>query len=72
MHDALTVGIPVMAILLGIFLNRADVKDLRTEMNRRFDIVDRRFDLVDAELRYFHDTTGKLSGRVHELSKRTS
>ncbi len=88
MHDALQTGLPLALILIGIILNRHDVKDLRREMlenlerrfdevdrrfdkvDRRFDEVYRRFDTVDAELRYFHDTTGKLSGRVDELSRR--
>ena len=77
MHDALQTGLPLALILIGIILNRHDVKDLRHEMldrfdkvDRRFDEVYRRFDAVDAELRYFHDTTGKLSGRVDELSRR--
>ncbi len=71
MHDALQTGLPLALILIGILLNRHDVKDLRREMlenfERRFDKVDqrfdevyRRFDMIDAELRYFHDTTGKL------------
>ncbi len=58
MHDTLTIGIPVFAILAGILFNRSDLKDLRSElkgevkelrdeMNRRFDAVDRRFDAVD-------------------------
>ena len=78
MHDTLTIGIPVFAILAGILFNRSDLKDLRIElkgetkalrdeMNRRFDAVDRRFDAVDAELRYFHGTTGRLEGRIQSL-----
>ena len=82
MHDILTIGIPVFAILAGILFNRSDLKDLRSElkgeireeikalrdeMNRRFDAVDRRFDAVDAVLRYFHGTTGRLEGRIQSL-----
>ncbi len=32
MHDTFTIGIPVLAILAGILLNRSDVKELRNEM----------------------------------------
>ena len=32
MHDIFTIGIPVLAILAGILLNRSDVKELRNEM----------------------------------------
>ena len=85
MHDTLTIGIPVFAILAGILFNRSDLKDLRSELrgeikesrgeiktlrdevNRRFDDVIGRFDAVDAELRYFHGTTGRLEGRIQSL-----
>ena len=42
---------------------KADIRDLRSEMNSRFD-------RVDAELRYFHGVTGKLDGRIEALEKR--
>ncbi len=78
MHDTLPIGIPVFAILAGILFHRSDLKDLRSEwkgktkalrdeMNRRFDDVIRRFDAIDAELRYFHGTTGRLEGRIQSL-----
>ncbi len=77
MHDALTIGVPVLAILAGILFNRSDVKDLRTEikelraeMRARFDQVDTRFNRVDADLRQFYAVTGKLEGRVDEISKK--
>ncbi len=91
MHDALTIGVPVLAILAGILFNRSDVKELRAEMRARFDRVDAQFDRVDAQfdrvdarfdqvdarfnrvdadLRQFYAVTGKLEGRVDEISKR--
>ncbi len=33
MHDTLTIGLPILAILAGILLNRQDVSGLRTEVN---------------------------------------
>ena len=42
---------------------RGEIRELRGEMNRRFDAV-------DAELHYFHGFTGKLDGRVEALEKR--
>ena len=73
MHDVLIVSVPLITILAGLFFNRtemqglraelkADMKDLRSEMNGRFD-------RVDAELRYFHGLTGKLDARVEALEK---
>ena len=84
MHDVVTVGLPLIAILAGILLNRSDVKDLRGEIKGvlaeikdvRAEIkelrgeMNARFNAVDAELRYFHGTTGKLDGRVEALEKR--
>ncbi len=84
MHDALTIGVPVLAILAGILFNRSDVKELRAEIralsdrvdtrfdrvDARFDQVDARFNRVDADLRQFYAVTGKLEGRVDEISKK--
>ncbi len=70
MHDTLTIGVPLVAILAGILLNRAEVRELRAEMLRRFDSIDARFNTIDAELRFFHGVTGKLEGRVEALEKR--
>ena len=77
MHDALTIGVPVLAILAGILFNRSDVKELRAEMRARFDRVDARFDQVDArfnrvdaDLRQVYAFTGKLEGRIDEISKK--
>jgi GTPase len=81
MHDAYTIGIPVLVILIANFVNRSELKDFRAEMNAKFDKVDdrfermqaqmdRRFDAIDAELRYFHGVTGKLDGRIEAIEKR--
>ena len=32
MHDTLTIGIPVFAMLAGILFNRFDLKDFRSEL----------------------------------------
>jgi hypothetical protein len=39
MHDVITVGVPLIAILAGILFNRSDVKDLRAEMRDGFSRV---------------------------------
>ena len=36
MHDIVTVGIPLIAILAGILFSRSDIKELRAEMSARF------------------------------------
>jgi len=77
MHDVVVVGIPLLAILAGIFFNRSDIKELRAEMNARFSNVNARFDKIedrlnqiDADLRQFYHLTGKLEGRIDALEKR--
>ena len=70
MHDVVVVGVPLLAILAGIFFNRNDLKDLRAEMNARFNKVEDRLAGIDADLRQFYHLTGKLEGRVHALEKR--
>ncbi len=70
MHDIVIVGIPLVAILAGILFNRHDVKELRTEMNARFDKVDQRFERVHDDLRQFYHLTGKLEGRIEAIEKR--
>ena len=81
MHDAFAIAIPTLVILLGILLNRRDLLDLKadikSEMNRRFDEVDRKFesvhrrlDRIDDDLKQFHSVTGRLEGRIDELSRR--
>ena len=78
MHDVVVVGIPLLAILVGIFFNRSDLKDLRVEMNTRFNQIDGnvndRFNRIedrlagiDADLRQFYHLTGKLEGRVDAI-----
>ena len=32
MHDVLTIGIPLLAILAGILFNRSEAKEIRAEM----------------------------------------
>ncbi len=71
MHDVVIVGIPLAAILAGILFNRSDVRELRAEMQTRFNRVDDRFNKVDdhlgridADLRQFYHLTGKLEARM--------
>lgn len=84
MHDIITVGVPLIAILAGVLFNRSDSKDIRTElgalrseMNTRFGEMTNRFNKVedhlgriDADLRQFYHLTGKLEARMDSLEKR--
>jgi archaellum component FlaC len=77
MHDVVIVGIPLIAILAGIFFSRSDTKELRAEMNALFNEMNARFNKVedhlgriDADLRQFYHLTGKLEARMDSLEKR--
>jgi hypothetical protein len=85
MHDVLIVSVPLIAILAGLFFNRTDMNNLRSDskadsLSLRNELkseikelrseMNARFDRVDAELRYFHGVTGKLDGRIEALEKR--
>lgn len=42
MHDLTTIGVPLIAILAGVLFNRSDTKELRAEMNARFNEINTR------------------------------
>jgi uncharacterized protein YPO0396 len=60
MHDALTIGIPVFVVLLGILLNQRGLDKLEARMNG----FDGRLDRVQSDL------TGRLDRMQSELSAR--
>ena len=77
MHDIVVVGVPLIAILAGILFNRSDLRELRADMDARFNKVDARFNKIDdhlgqinADLRQFYHLTGKLEGRMDAIEKR--
>ncbi len=63
MHDAITVGVPVLAILFGILLNQRGLDKLETKMDARFNQVDNRIvhmegriDRIQTDLQQFYRT----------------
>ena len=70
MHDVVVVGVPLAAILAGILFNRSDNKDLRAEMNTRFNKVEDYLGRINADLRQFYHLTGKLEARMDSIEKR--
>jgi hypothetical protein len=41
---ALSVGVPTLAVLVGILINNSRLNDLRSHMDSRFDAINQRFD----------------------------
>ncbi len=70
MHDAIAVGSPLLAISAGVLFDRNDLKDLRTEVNARFNKIEGRLDRMKADLRQLYYLTGKLEVRMDALDKR--
>jgi hypothetical protein len=67
---AISIGVPTLAVLVGILINNSRLSDLRSHMDTCFANVDKRFDdmketwraelqrvegVLDARLRHFED-----------------
>jgi len=69
MHDAITVGIPVVAILLGILLNQrgldrlgSRLDKLETKIETLLTRMDSRIDRIQADLAQFNSTLAPTLG----------
>lgn len=70
MHDVLTVGIPVLAILAGILFNRQDAMSLRAEILS----IHTRLDSIQRDMREFYAEQARHDVRITKLeqAKQTS
>jgi hypothetical protein len=54
MNEVLTIGIPTLAVLVGILVNNSRLGDLRAHVDTRFDdlksVMDARFEAAHSEL----------------------
>ena len=62
----LSVGIPTIAVLVGILLNNRQIESLRAEMIARFQSVDVRFQAMDAK---FDARFQALEERINSLNE---
>jgi hypothetical protein len=53
MHDAITVGIPVLAVLFGMLLNQRGLDRLEGRVDSRFDRLEKRMDTMQSDLSRF-------------------
>ena len=74
MHDVMTIGIPMIAILFGIFWNQRAVDKLEVHMDKKFGEVERRFDRVEsrmdrmqADLSGFYREMGRMDAEISHL-----
>jgi predicted nuclease with TOPRIM domain len=71
MHDVFTVGIPLLAILAGIFFSRSDIKELRTEVKKEItDLrsdIDARFNKVDERFARIEDHLNRIDSDLRQF-----
>ncbi len=79
MHDTITIGVPVLAILFGILVNQravdkleAKVDKLEARIETRFNIIEARLDRMQADLSQFYRDLGDHGARIEALEKRAS
>ena len=66
MHDTITVGVPVLAILFGILFNQRGLDRLES----RFDRLEKRMDTMQSDLSRFYQILGEHGGKIELLSKK--
>lgn len=84
MHDAITVGVPVLAILFGILMNQRGIDKLDERINKldgridkleakmdaRFVHMEVRIDRIQADLAQFYRILGEHGARIGNIEKR--
>jgi len=61
---------PTVTCLIGIILSRQDIRDLRGEIGSLRPHVDAELGKIRADMQQFYSITGKLDGRLDEISKK--
>jgi len=80
MHDALTIGIPVLAILFGILVNQRGLDKLEARLDGRMNVfegrldrlqsdVNARLDRMQADLSMFYRILGEHGADIDHLKK---
>ena len=64
---ALAMGVPTLAVLIGILVNNSRLTDLRAHMDARFQSVDQRFHSVDGKFDSMEKLFVERLRRVEEV-----
>jgi len=81
MHDVITVGVPVLAILFGILFNQRGLDKLEARLDNRVNGLEARMDRmqadltgridrIQADLTRFYQILGEHGGKIELLSKK--
>ena len=71
MHDVITIGVPLIAILFGVLINQQGLRDLRASIDTRFNAIDARLDRMQADLAGFYRTIGEHDAEIINLKDRS-
>lgn len=76
MHDLIVVGVPLLAILAGIFFNNSNSNSNSVRIEARIDKVEAnltaRIDRIQADLAQFYQILGKHDGKIEMLEKKAT
>jgi septal ring factor EnvC (AmiA/AmiB activator) len=70
MHDIITVGLPLIAILFGILLNRQDIQAVRNEIAQLRSEFNGRIDALTREVRESTRSLGRHDAQLEEHGRR--
>jgi hypothetical protein len=77
MHDTITVGVPVLAILFGILLNQrglekldSRIDKLETKVEMRLTHMESRIDRIQSDLAQFFRILGEHGAKIENMEKR--
>jgi septal ring factor EnvC (AmiA/AmiB activator) len=72
MHDAITLGVPVLAIFFGILLNQRGLGELRSDLKSDISRVESKIDRMQSDLTQFSRELGRHDARLDSLESKRS
>lgn len=72
MRDAITLGVPVLAIFFGILLNQRGLGELRSDLKSDINRVESKIDRLQSDLHDFNRELGRHDVRLDNLESKRS
>jgi hypothetical protein len=69
LQTALTIGVPVVVILIGMLLNRQDANRLDAKIDSLRHNIEGKIDGLRSDMREFYRTLGQHEARLDNLEK---
>jgi len=66
----ISVGLPMLVLAAGMWMNSSAVNHLRADMNTRFASIDNRFTLMENRFTALGESMDRLIGICNDLDKR--